>query len=49
VVKSDEAEPISMTVHPKADGTRWARVWSSSGEVMYEAPTNWNGEDGFYN
>ncbi|WP_146070659.1 hypothetical protein [Cryobacterium sp. M91] len=46
---SDEAEPMSMTVYPKVDGTWWARVWSASGEVMYEAPTRWNGEGGFYN
>lgn len=49
VAMSDEAEPISMTVYPKADGTWWVRVWSDVGEVMHEAPTGWNGEGGFYN
>lgn len=44
----DEAEPLSMTVYPKPDGSWWVRLAYASGEVEDKGPMGWNGEGGFY-
>lgn len=45
---SNEAEPISMMVYPKPDGTWWVRITDAQGNVEDKGPTSWKGEGSFF-
>ncbi|WP_077490876.1 hypothetical protein [Sinomonas mesophila] len=44
---SRDAEPVSMTVYRKPDGTWWVRLWDDSFRIMGEWPIRWNGDGSF--
>lgn len=44
----NQAEPISMTVYPEADGTWWIRLSYDSGEVENMGPIAWKDQGDFY-
>ncbi|WP_026537060.1 hypothetical protein [Arthrobacter sp. 9MFCol3.1] len=44
----NEAEPISMTVYPKTDGTWWVRITDAQGNVEDKGPISWKGEGTFH-
>jgi hypothetical protein len=45
---NNEAEPISMTVYRKPDGTWWVRLTDDQGNVENNGPIAWKGEGTFY-
>ncbi|MDQ0690943.1 hypothetical protein [Arthrobacter sp. W4I7] len=45
---SNEADPISMMVYPKPDGTWWVRITDAQGNVEDKGPTSWKGEGTFF-
>lgn len=45
---NDAAEPISMTVYRKPEGTWWVRLTDDQGGVEDKGPIGWKGEGTFH-